>query len=74
MPVPAELLKHFTVREADTILAALRYWQRTATVCTPEFVIAANERTDAWAALTTEEIDVLCLQFGQPCGPRAKRD
>ena len=53
-------------RELATVLAALRYWQRCATVCDPEFEIAADGRTDARAALTADEIDALCERLN--CG------
>lgn len=57
---------NLTQRERDTILAALRYWQRhalggpTKVHCLAEYDIAANDRTGTDAILSADEIDVLC--------------
>ena len=48
-------------REKDTILAALRLWQRTGdTDKIPELEIAENDRRGRNARLSNDEIDVLC--------------
>lgn len=51
-------------RERDTILAALRYWQREGLQSDGfERKIAENSRTGDDAALTGDEIDYLCEQI-----------
>lgn len=56
-----------TGRERDTIMAALRYWQRCATRGgVPESDIAENGREGDDAALLAGEIDALCERIN--CG------
>jgi hypothetical protein len=48
-------------REFSTLLAALRFWQRTASNHEPEHIIATN--TGLLKPLTKNEIDTLALEL-----------
>jgi hypothetical protein len=56
-------------REKDTVMAALRFWQRTAfmseRVLMPEWDIAENGRLGVKASLWAEEIDDLCERLNR---------
>ena len=64
-----EVVTHLIVteRERDTILAALRYWQRVGMgACIgPEHDLAENDRTGDDAALLDAEIDTLCERINR---------
>ena len=65
-----EVVTHLIVteRERDTILAALRYWQRIGIYGgsgAPERELAENDRTGDDAALLDAEIDTLCERINK---------